>query len=108
MTGINNIEKSKIIKLQDTISYTPGGIVSKRIYQRETATSILFSISAGEEIENNKVENDTLIFTLEGTLKINIEGEDHILNSGDIILIPSDRLYEITGETDSKYQLIEM
>ncbi|MGL4254151.1 MAG: cupin domain-containing protein [Fusobacteriaceae bacterium] len=108
MTGINNIEKSKIMKLQDSLHYNKGGIVSKRIYQRESATSILFSISAGEEIENNRVNNDTLIFNLEGTLRVNIEETDHILNSEEIILIPADRLYEITGETDSKYQLIEM
>ncbi|MGL5965233.1 MAG: hypothetical protein ACRCZ9_05510 [Fusobacteriaceae bacterium] len=108
MIGINNLQKSKIIKLEESVDYSKGGIVSKRIYRRDSSTSILFSISIGEEIENNRVQNETFILNLEGSLEIRIEDELHTLKLGEIIIIPALKLYEIKALTDSKYQLIEM
>lgn len=108
MRGIENLEKSKIFKLEESIAYNRGGIISKRIYQKEAATSILFSVSAGEEIENNRVSGETLIIGLEGIVNVNIEGVLQKVSAGEIILIPSEKLYEISGDTDCKYQLIEI
>lgn len=108
MRGIENLEKSKILKLEESIAYSRGGIISKRIYQKEGATSILFSVSAGEEIENNRVSGETLIVGLEGIVNVNIEGILQKVSAGELLLIPSEKLYEISGDTDCKYQLIEI
>lgn len=108
MKGIENLKKSEIFKMEEAIAYNAGGIISKRIYQKEGATSILFSVSEGEEIENNRVSGETLIIGLEGIININIQGTVRKISAREMILIPSEKLYEISGDTNCKYQLIEI
>lgn len=87
---IKNIEFSKVLNLQDLISYQEGQVVSRTIAQIPSANITLFSLDKGEGISTHVTSGDAMVQILDGTAEITIGNDVFNVKAGETIIMPSD------------------
>lgn len=61
-----NIEKTKVLTLNDQVEYQKGQVVSKTLVQNELVSMTIFSFDKGEEISSHAADGDAMVTVLEG------------------------------------------
>ncbi|MFL0196237.1 cupin domain-containing protein [Clostridium sp. WILCCON 0269] len=87
---IKNIEFSKVLNLQDLISYQEGQVISRTIAQIPSANITLFSLDKGEGISTHVTSGDAMVQILDGTAEITIGNNVFNVKAGETIIMPSD------------------
>jgi quercetin dioxygenase-like cupin family protein len=102
---LKNIEYSKIIKLEDELTYQPGQIISKTLVQNKNVSITLFSFDKGEEISSHTSEGDAMVTVLDGSGKFTVGEEEFILNKGETLIMPAGIPHAVYGEDKFKMLL---
>lgn len=102
---LKNIEYSKIIKLEDELTYQPGQIISKTLVQNKNVSITLFSFDKGEEISSHTSEGDAMVTVLDGTGKFTVGEEEFMLNKGETLIMPAGIPHAVYGEDKFKMLL---
>lgn len=102
---MKNIKKSEVLRLKDEVVYQDGQIVSKTLIQNSAVSITLFAFAKGEEISTHESGGDAFVVCLDGTGKIAIDGNEHILNEGDSIVMPAKHPHAVYGEDKFKMLL---
>lgn len=102
---MKNIEKGKTLELKDQVQYQDGQVVSKTLAQNPHVSLTLFAFEKGEEISTHQSGGDAMVTILDGTGKITIEGEEHILNCGESIVMPAGAPHAVYGQERFKMLL---
>ena len=63
---LKNIDRQKVLKLKEEITYQKGQVVSKTLAQNEALSVTLFSFDKGEEISSHKSGGDAFVTCLDG------------------------------------------
>lgn len=103
---MKNIKKAETVYLKDEIEYHDGQIVSKTLEQNGHVSMTLFSFEKGEEISTHTAGGDALVTVLDGTGKFVINGIDHILTTGESIVMPANVPHSVYGQERFKMLLI--
>lgn len=103
---MKNIRKAETVFLKDEIEYHDGQIVSKTLEQNGHVSMTLFSFEKGEEISTHTAGGDALVTVLDGTGKFVINGIDHILTTGESIVMPANVPHSVYGQERFKMLLI--
>lgn len=102
---LKNIEVSKVLKLEDEISYQKGQVVSKTLVQNKSVSMTLFSFDQGEEISSHSSDGDAMVTVLDGTGKFTVGDEVFILNKGETLIMPNQVPHAVYGEEQFKMLL---
>lgn len=102
---VKNIEVSKILKMEDEITYQKGQVVSKTLVQNNSISLTLFSFDKGEEISSHSSDGDAIVTVLDGTGRFTVGGEVFILNKGESIVMPNHTPHAVFGEEQFKMLL---
>jgi len=102
---LKNVEKSKIIKLEEELTYQKGQVVSKTLAQNKNVSLTLFSFDKGEEISSHSSDGDAMVTVLDGTGKFTVGEEVFLLNKGETLIMPSDVPHAVFGEEQFKMLL---
>jgi quercetin dioxygenase-like cupin family protein len=94
---IKNIDHRTVLQFADQVGYLPGQVVSKTIAQNSHYSLTLFSFDKDEEISTHDTSGDALVLILDGTGKITIDGSEHILNTGEAIVMPANVPHAVYG-----------
>lgn len=86
---LKNIPKGEILKLSDLIEFHPGQIISKTLAQNDRVSITLFAFDKGEEIGSHDSTGDAMATVLDGAGRFTIGGKQHILKSGETIVMPA-------------------
>ncbi len=81
--------KSEIFTLVQAVSYADDAVVSKTVINRETGTITLFAFDKGQGLSEHTTPYDALVQVVEGKANIRIDGKDHVLTAGQIIVMPA-------------------
>ena len=103
---IKNIEHGVALPLAEQVAYQNGQIVSKTLAQNSRNSLTLFAFEKGEEISSHESEGDALVFVLDGMGKITIDGNEHLLNKGEAIVMPAQVPHAVYAEERFKMLLI--
>ena len=103
---MKNIKKAETVFLKDEIEYHDGQVVSKTLEQNGHVSMTLFSFEKGEEISTHTAGGDALVTVLDGTGKFVINGIDHILTTGESIVMPANVPHSVYGQERFKMLLI--
>lgn len=101
---LKNIEGKKLLKLEEEIEYQADKVVSKTLASTEELKMTLFAFDGKRELSTHSAPGDALVIALDGSAKINIEGEDFILNKGDSIMMPAHAPHGVY--VDGKYKML--
>ena len=86
---MKNIEYSTVLPLAGQVEYQPGQIVSKTLAQTRQHNVTLFAFEKGEEISAHKSTGDAFALALDGTGRVTIDGKEHVLHTGEVIIMPA-------------------
>ena len=103
--GMKNIEKSTILRLADQVAYQDGQVVSKTLAQNDAVSLTLFAFEKDEEISTHESGGDAMVTGLEGTGRFTIDGEPHILQAGETIVMPARHPHAVYGQERFKMLL---
>ncbi len=103
---LKNIEFAQVLSLKDSVEYAAGQVVSKTLVQNNGVGITLFAFAKGEGISTHESKGDALVYALDGTGKITIDGKDYILKEGQTIVMPAGHPHAVYGEEDFKMLLV--
>ena len=102
---IKNIKHGVALPLADQVQYQEGQIVSKTLAQNSRHSLTLFAFEKGEEISTHASEGDALVFALDGTGRITIDGKEQLLQKGEAIVMPAKVPHAVFAEERFKMLL---
>ena len=106
MHAIKNIDKAKVLKLKNEVSYQPGQVVSKTLAQNSAVSVTLFAFDKGEEISTHESGGDAFVTCLDGVGKITIDGVGFELREGESIVMPARHPHAVFGQEQFKMLLV--
>ena len=102
---LKNIEVSKVLKLEEEISYQKGQVVSKTLVQNKNVSLTLFSFDKGEEISAHSSDGDALVTVLDGRGRFTVGDQVYYLEKGDTLVMPNQVPHAVYGEEQFKMLL---
>lgn len=102
---LKNIEVSKVLKLEEEISYQKGQVVSKTLVQNKNVSLTLFSFDQGEEISAHSSDGDALVTVLDGKGRFIVGDQVYFLEKGDTLVMPNQVPHAVYGEEQFKMLL---
>lgn len=80
---------SQIMSFNEKVDYSPEGIVSKRVIQKEKGNVTLFAFDKGQKLSEHSAPFDAMIQVLEGQAEILINRVPFLLAGGQAIIMPA-------------------
>jgi quercetin dioxygenase-like cupin family protein len=99
---IRNMEAGKALAFASLVDYQEGQVVSRTLAQGKHLSLTLFAFDKGEEISSHASGGDAMVYVMEGTAKITIGGETHIVREGEAILMPKNISHALKAATRFK------
>lgn len=82
-------ETAKIFSMENSIEYASGGVISKQVIKKEFGNVTLFSFDKDQGLTEHTSPFDAMVHILDGKAEIKIDGNPHLLQKGDCIIMPS-------------------
>ena len=82
-------EKAKAYNLNKQIEYSDDSIVSKEIHNTEAGSVTLFAFDKNQGLSEHTAPFDALVQIIDGTGTIIIDGSEHQVNAGELIIMPA-------------------
>lgn len=101
----NVFETGKPFRFQDKVSFSEGGIVSKKVIQQEKGNVTLFSFDQGQKLSEHTAPFDALVQILEGKAEIVIGGIPNALDAGMAIIMPANIPHAVNANEPFKMLL---
>jgi quercetin dioxygenase-like cupin family protein len=95
----------RVIDPRELVAYQEGSIVSRMIVYTSSGTITLFAFDAGEGLSEHTAPYDAVLQVLDGEARITIEGVEHCMKAGDLIIMPANRPHAVHAETRFKMML---
>lgn len=86
----NEFEKGVSFSYNKSIEYADKAVVSKHILKKATGNITLFAFDKGEGLSEHTAPFDAVVNIIDGKADIIINGESHILEAGESIIMPAD------------------
>jgi quercetin dioxygenase-like cupin family protein len=94
------------MKLRDLVAYQSGAVVSRTLVGVEGGTVTAFAFDEGQGLSEHTAPYNALVIVVEGEVNIEISGERHHLNEGDMIIMPANQPHALKAITKFKMILI--
>ncbi len=93
-------------KLNETISYQDGSVVSREILRKKTGTVTVFAFDKGQGLSEHTAPFDATILCLDGELEATIDGTPMKVQEGEMLIMPADKPHSIKAVEKFKMLLI--
>jgi quercetin dioxygenase-like cupin family protein len=80
---------SSVMNFADKVDYSPEGIVSKRVIQKDKGNVTLFAFDKGQKLSEHSAPFDAMVQVLEGQAEILINRVPYLLTGGQAIIMPA-------------------
>lgn len=94
---IKNIPFSEPQKLAMLVDYEEGRVVSRTFAQNQNLSLTLFAFDAGEGVSTHTAPGDAMVQVLDGEAIVNIDGNESIVGTGEVIVMPADIPHAVTA-----------
>ncbi len=81
--------KGTILKFNEMIDYSEGGVISKQVLKNAAGNITLFSFDEGQGLTEHTAPFDAMVQVLEGEVEIRIGGQPNLLKAGETIIMPA-------------------
>jgi quercetin dioxygenase-like cupin family protein len=80
---------AQVAKIAEFVGYQDGAVVSREIVRKSTGNVTLFAFDEGQGLSEHTAPFDALVQVLEGGTEIMVSGKSHLLQGGEMILLPA-------------------
>jgi quercetin dioxygenase-like cupin family protein len=102
----SSIDFAKSYPIEKLISYQEGAVVSRQLLKKPTGTITIFAFDEGEGLSEHTTPFDAMVHVLDGQVKITIAKEDHLLSTGEVIIMPANVPHALQATKRFKMMLI--
>ena len=87
--GKNKACYGKAENLVGLVQYAEGSIVSRTLVDKPVGTITLFAFDKGQRLSEHSAPYDAVVQVLDGQGEVMIAGKPHIVNPGEMIIMPA-------------------
>ncbi len=98
-------EKSRKYRINESVSYAEGSVVSKIVQKNDAGNITLFAFAKNQNLSEHTAPFDALVQIIEGSANIIIDGKSYLLTEGEIIIMPAGIPHAVAAETAFKMLL---
>lgn len=102
---IKNIAHEEVVSLAGQVTVSAGQVVSRTLAQNDAVSITLFAFAQGEEISTHASNGDAMVTVLEGTGRLTVDGNEHILKSGETLIMPAKKPHAVFAVENLKMML---
>ena len=102
---IKNMNHEEVLSLAGQVNAEDGQIVSKTLAQNKAVSVTLFAFAKGEEISTHNSIGDAMVTVLEGTGRFTVDGTDHLVHAGEVLIMPAKKPHAVYAEESFKMML---
>ncbi len=102
---MENLEAAPF-KLNETIGYQDGSVVSRELLRKKKGTVTLFAFDKGQGLSEHTAPFDATILCLDGELEATIDGTPMRVLEGEMLIMPADKPHSIKAVEKFKMLLI--
>lgn len=95
-----------VFNLSGLVRYQERAVVSRTVIDRKTGTITLFAFDRGQGLSEHIAPFDALIYIMDGTADITLEGEPLHLNTGESVILPAGRTHALQAAERFKMMLV--
>lgn len=96
---------AKAAFLEQLIEYADDSVVSKTLLDKPIGTITLFAFDAGQRLSEHTAPFDAVVQIVDGQGIITIDGEDHSVETGQIVIMPANIPHAVRAENKFKMLL---
>ena len=96
---------SRVVRVVELVSYQEGAVVSREIVKRSTGNVTIFAFDDGEGLSEHTTPFDALVQVLEGEADITVSGQLHLVQGGELILLPANQPHALMARKRFKMLL---
>ena len=100
---IMNVE---VTNLDEMLDYQDGSVVSRALIKKNEGTVTLFSFDKDEGLSEHSAPFDALVYVFDGKAKITISKIDHIVEKGQMLIMPANDPHALKALEKFKMMLI--
>ena len=90
----------------DLLSYQEGAVISRTLIDKKVGTITVFAFAEGEGLSEHTAPFDAFVQIIDGTAEITIAGVGHIIEAGQIIILPANQPHALRALTQFKMLLV--
>lgn len=91
--------------LEQLIGYADDSIVSKTLLDKPIGTITLFAFDKGQRLSEHTAPFDAVVQVVDGRGVVTIDGTDHVIDTGEIIIMPANIPHAVLAEQKFKMLL---
>ena len=107
ITDENLLAEQGIFNLTEAIQYSDQGFAKKPIFKGENYAILLFAFQKGQRLEAHTIPIDAFIQVLEGSAKVDIDGKEFEVKTGEKISLPKNLSHALTANENFKMLLVK-
>ena len=100
------MEKVEVTSLDEMLDYQDGSVVSRALINKNEGTVTLFSFDKDEGLSEHSTPFDALVYVFDGKAKITISKIDHIVEKGQMLIMPANNPHALKALEKFKMMLI--
>jgi quercetin dioxygenase-like cupin family protein len=100
------METSQVFNIKEDIAYGDQAVVSKTLIKKKTGTVTLFAFDKGEGLSEHTAPFDALVQVIDGKAEVVLGGTPHIVNEGEMILMPANVPHALKAMEKFKMMLV--
>ncbi|MDX9701417.1 MAG: cupin domain-containing protein [Candidatus Auribacterota bacterium] len=97
---------AKALNINDLIHYQDGSVVSRTLVDKQKGTLTVFAFDDGQGLSEHTAPFDAVVQVIHGTAEITIDGRNHIVNEGEMIIMPANKPHAVKAKSRFKMLLI--
>ena len=101
-----NIQSAVAYDLKHLVNYAGGATVSKILAKEKSGNTTLFAFDKGQNLSEHTAPFDATALIIDGNCKITIDGTDHHLQEGQLIIMPANIPHALEATERFKMLLI--
>lgn len=92
--------------MAELVQYQEGSVVSRTLIKKDTGTVTLFAFAQDQGLSEHTAPYDALVYVLDGTASIDIDGSSHRVSAGETIIMPADVPHALQAPRPFKMLLV--
>lgn len=105
-TSVLQVCQGKARSLAGLVEYSGDSIVSKTILDKPAGTVTLFAFDKGQKLSEHTAPYDAVIQVLDGRARLTIGGQQKVVLSGEVIIMPGNVPHAVAADKKFKMLLI--
>lgn len=100
------LQPASVQRLASTVSIARDAVVSRTLMKTSGGTVTVFAFDEGQSLSEHTAPFDALVHVLDGELTVTIDGTDHALGEGDVVLMPAHIPHGVVAPAAVKWMLV--